>query len=162
MNKKIIFINGYNSPSDGGDLYRWLKDYLPAGYQVDLFPLQTDPEVDQENLLGFPWKNYDLCIGFSLGGRYACAFSPIKNLVINPGYGVSLKDIRFTRIDSIKTKNHDTWAIFGEQDPHLRLERTGFLKDSHQVWNILGYFPGGHIPTESEMKKCIIPEIINL
>ena len=156
---KLLYLHGKDEETKypgGGVIYKTLSKY----FNIDLAEISSIPEQGLEDFNNIDLSQYDLLVGFSMGGVYSSIQDKIPMVLINPGYGLSRLWPKFKTLDnlSLKVKKDLVNCIMvGDNDKFKKgyvpeIEKRGLSDKIHN-------FPSKHIPTENEIKEYIIPEI---
>lgn len=156
---KLLYLHGMNEEVDfpgGGIIYKTLKKY----FNIDMANLSSDPEQGIKDFGRIRFNEYDLVIGFSMGGVYACCQDITPVILINPGFGLSKVFPGFEEIDGpMQKSNVKIVKVFlGKKDKHLDFLLPGVKR--HKLTNKIVWIDDcKHVPDENILKSKIIPVI---
>ena len=163
----LLYFHGFNTDLKKDDIYRWLIKYLPE-FKIDRLQLSSNPFIDIPRFKKINFDKYIATIGHSMGGLYSQCVSGKPSFLINPGFGISRRKSKggidfsgFKELEDYKRPDSENvYGFFGKKDSKLWLIEPEYIKRFRKQ-NIT-YFPGSHVPTESDIRNIIVPGIKNI
>ena len=174
----ILFCHDFrHSPGQKDDIiFNTLIHNLPNNIKIDYIDLDDENPIDSYNRLKKIQNKYDMVIGFSMGGFFAELSEIPCKVLVNPGYhmpkylelmrtykGVdisdkSIEEFKILSKQLYKYKPKNILGVFGTKD--TKVGSSGDFIRHHGKDNIV-WFNGGHVIDEANIKRLILPFIID-
>lgn len=180
MQKKALFVHGFNSGSDsstGAQVKKYLEEghYNGDKYMVDIFDFDM---LNPKETIGRIWNasksnEYNLIVGHSLGGFYVLASQfEIQKLVLNPCMLPSLEIPKLDDDHVVKPELIEKWKtleseIYNQIDPETKDLIAGVFGDSDPLFSYYEKFqsvygkvravkvPGEHKFSDEQIKVAL-------